>query len=77
MKITITYEKLIELVGKEQADKILNYYLSTKRPRGRPKKNIPRERILNLLIRFNNNKSAVSRLLGISRATLYKILNDH
>ncbi|PCN50899.1 hypothetical protein B6U99_01830 [Candidatus Geothermarchaeota archaeon ex4572_27] len=44
--------------------------------RGRPKKDVDTARLLRLLSRFNNNKSVVARLLGVSRPTLYRILRE-
>jgi len=45
--------------------------------RGRPKKEVDINRILRLLRQYNNNKSVVAKLLGISRPTLYRILREH
>jgi len=44
------------------------------RKRGRPPKKIDINKVKRLLKQYNNNKSVVAKILGISRPTLYKIL---
>ena len=75
MKICIEYEKLVEIVGLEDAQKVLDYYLRCRKKRGRPRKHVDPEKVYKLLKRYNN-KSVVAKLLGISRPTLYKILKQ-
>ncbi|HEW94005.1 hypothetical protein DRN87_01395 [Candidatus Geothermarchaeota archaeon] len=45
--------------------------------RGRPPINIDINRVKRLLKQYNNNKSVVAKILGISRPTLYKILREY
>ena len=44
--------------------------------RGRPRKEIDINRVMRLLKRYNNNKSVVAKILGVSRPTLYRILRE-
>jgi len=46
------------------------------RGRGRPSKKIDINKVNRLLKQYNNNKSVVAKILGISRPTLYKILRE-
>ena len=44
--------------------------------RGRPRKDIDVNRVMRLLKQYNNNKSVVAKILGVSRPTLYRILRE-
>lgn len=76
MKICIEYKDLVKIVGSEKADEILKFYLSKRRRRGRPHRDIDINKIYRLLEKYGN-KSVVAKLLNISRPTLYKILKKH
>ena len=45
--------------------------------RGRPPIEIDETRIKRLLSQYNNNKSVVAKILGISRSTLYKLMKKY
>ena len=43
--------------------------------RGRPRIEVDANKIRKLLKQYNNNKSVVAKILGISRPTLYRLLS--
>ncbi len=63
------------LVDEDTLKRILEYVESRKR--GRKKIDVDPLHLKKLLTRYNGNKRAVARTLGISPTTLYKLLRKH
>ena len=74
-KICISLDVLKTLVDEDSYNNILRYLES--RRRGRPRIDISKTRLKQLLTRYNGNKRAVARTLGISPMTLYKLLREY
>ena len=74
-RVCIDLDVLKKLVDEESYSNVLRYLESRKR--GRPKIEVSKTRLKQLLTRYNGNKRAVARTLGISPMTLYKLLRKH
>ena len=74
-RVCIDLEVLKKLVDEESYSNVLRYLESRKR--GRPKIEVSKTRLKQLLTRYNGNKRAVARTLGISPMTLYKLLREY
>jgi len=74
-RICINLEDLKRILDEEPYNKILEYVNSRKR--GRPRVDVSKKKLKQLLTRYRGNKRAVARTLGISPSTLYKLLKKH